>query len=98
MKNMYNYMYEFEWDEGKNLLNVLKHGISFHEAQAAFEDKNQVTYEDSKHSTREQRYFCIDRSETGHIITVRFTIRNNKIRIIGAGRWRLGRKLYEKKN
>ncbi|MDD5422490.1 MAG: BrnT family toxin, partial [Candidatus Omnitrophica bacterium] len=30
------------------------------------------------------------------IVTVRFTRRGNKIRIIGAGYWRKGRKYYEK--
>lgn len=28
-------------------------------------------------------------------MTVRFTYRNNKIRIIGAGYWRQGKKVYE---
>ena len=32
------------------------------------------------------------------IVTVRFTVRNNKIRIIGAGYWRKGKKIYEKEN
>jgi uncharacterized DUF497 family protein len=27
----------FEWDEGKNAANLLKHGISFEEAQLIFE-------------------------------------------------------------
>lgn len=34
----------------------------------------------------------------GGIMTVRFTYRNNKIRIIGAGYWRKGKKLYEEEN
>jgi hypothetical protein len=32
------------------------------------------------------------------IITVRFTYREGKIRIIGAGYWRKGKKYYEKKD
>ena len=32
------------------------------------------------------------------IATVRFTMRDSKIRIIGAGYWRKGQKLYEKEN
>ncbi len=31
-------------------------------------------------------------------MTVRFTIRDNKIRIFGAGYWREGKKKYEEKN
>jgi hypothetical protein len=34
----------------------------------------------------------------GGIITVRFTFRNNTIRIFGAGYWRKGKKTYEEKN
>ena len=30
-------------------------------------------------------------------MTVRFTYRNEIVRIIGAGYWRAGRKIYEKK-
>ncbi|MEI6747001.1 MAG: hypothetical protein WCL34_13640 [Methylococcaceae bacterium] len=32
------------------------------------------------------------------ILTVRFTYRHNRIRIIGAGYWRKGKKIYEKEN
>lgn len=32
------------------------------------------------------------------ILTVRFIYRENKIRIIGAGYWRKGKKTYEEKN
>jgi hypothetical protein len=32
------------------------------------------------------------------VVTVRFTWRRNVIRIIGAGYWRKGKRLYEKQN
>ena len=32
------------------------------------------------------------------VLTVRFTYRDSKIRIIGAGYWRKGKKIYEKEN
>lgn len=32
------------------------------------------------------------------VATVRFTVRNDKIRIFGAGYWRQGKKIYEKEN
>jgi uncharacterized DUF497 family protein len=86
---------EFEWDEGKNKINVLKHGLSFHEAQKAFLDSNRIIFLDVKHSSREKRYFCVGKTTAGTIATIRFTIRNDRIRIIGAGYWREGRKIYE---
>ena len=89
---------KFEWDEKKNRENIRKHNISFFDAQNAFFDKNRIITIDIKHSTKtEKRYFCFG-SVDEKIITVRFTIRDNRIRIFGAGYWREGRKKYEKEN
>jgi uncharacterized DUF497 family protein len=89
---------KFEWDDNKDELNQKKHGISFTDAQRAFLDKCRVIAEDLDHSNdKEQRYFCFGNVEGG-IVTVRFTMRKNSIRIIGAGYWRKGKKLYEKEN
>jgi len=89
---------EFEWDEGKNTFNIAKHGLSFYEAQDAFFDKQRVILHDPTHSSVEKRYFCIGKTSRGDIATVRFTIRNGHIRIIGAGYWRKGKKIYERQN
>jgi hypothetical protein len=83
----------FEWDENKSVENVRKHGVSFESAQRAFLDMKRKIYHDEKHSTGEDRYFCYGMVER-EILTVRFTIRKDKIRIIGAGYWRKGRKAY----
>ncbi len=89
----------FEWDEAKNLENQEKHGVSFYDAQHAFKDDRRVIAEDVVHSQDEKRYFCFGlNQENSGILTVRFTYRNNQIRIIGAGYWRKGRKLYEQEN
>ena len=87
----------FEWDETKNNANVEKHGVSFDFAQQAFFDMNRVIAEDLSHSEVEKRFFCIG-SVDGEILTVRFTWRNTKIRIFGAGYWRKGKQFYEKEN
>src|SRR4029077_6839786 len=47
---------------------------------------------DEGHSENEPRLFCIGRSGSGGILTVRFTYRGDCIRIIGAGHWRKGRR------
>lgn len=86
---------EFEWNDSKNVENLVKHRLSFDEAQEAFFDKERVILLDKKHSSAEKRYFCIGKTINGSIATVRFTIRNNHIRIIGAGYWRKGKKIYE---
>ena len=89
----------FEWEEAKNLENQEKHGVSFYDAQYAFKDGRRVIAEDPVHSQGEKRYFCFGlNQENSGILTVRFTYRNNQIRIVGAGYWRKGRKIYEQEN
>lgn len=90
---------DFEWNERKNLENQDKHGVSFEEAQYAFLDNNRVIAEDLAHSLGEMRYFCFGMNKKGDgVLTVRFTYRNGKIRIFGAGYWRKGKKIYEQAN
>ena len=88
---------KLEWDASKDKQNQDKHGVSFEFAQYAFADPNRVIAEDLSHSQKEKRFYCFGKVGDG-IITVRFTFRGNVIRIIGAGYWRKGRKLYENEN
>ena len=87
----------FEWSAGKDLLNQVKHGVSFELAQHAFADPRRVIAADHSHSTSERRYFCFGRVGSG-ILTVRFTWRDGTIRIFGAGYWRKGKRIYEEEN
>lgn len=87
----------FEWDTIKDNLNQEKHGVSFRLAQYAFLDPNRIIAKDLKHSKEEERYYCFGKVED-EIITIRFTYRKSVIRIIGAGYWRKGKVVYEKKN
>jgi len=87
----------FEWDLEKDLINQIKHGVSFGEAQYAFLDPHRVIAEDLSHGDHERRYYCFGRTGGG-ILTVRFTYRGGKIRIFGAGYWRRGKAIYEREN
>jgi uncharacterized protein len=66
-------------------------------AQFAFADLRRVIAEDLTHSTKEKRYYCFGWLEGG-VLTVRFTYRNEIIRIFGAGYWRRGKEIYEREN
>jgi uncharacterized DUF497 family protein len=90
-------MIRFEWDASKSHENQAKHGVSFELAQYAFADPRRVIAEDLEHSGSEKRYYCFGRVGEGSL-TVRFTYRANSIRIIGAGYWRKGKKIYEAQN
>ncbi|MBM4164406.1 MAG: BrnT family toxin [Lentisphaerae bacterium] len=87
----------FEWDAAKNGQNRQKHGVNFAIAQYAFADPHRVILADEEHSVDEARYYCVGRVGDG-VLTVRFTYRNNVIRIFGAGYWRKGKRLYEEQN
>ena len=68
--------------------------MSFAEAQQAFFDPRR---RDLAHSIAEERFYCIGQFDDG-ILTVRFTMRGDTIRIYGAGYWREGKKAYEEAN
>ncbi len=87
----------FEWNPKKDQDNQSKHGVSFTTAQYAFGDPDRVIAEDVSHSKTEKRYYCFGKVGDG-ILTVRFTFRKGVIRIIGAGYWRKGKRIYEKEN
>ncbi len=91
------YFGSFVWNQNKEAINLKTHRLDFKKATDAFFDPYRIIATDEVHSADEPRYFCIGKVGK-KVATVRFTYRENKIRIIGAGFWRKGRKFYEKKN
>ncbi len=90
----------FEWDDAKDRVNRInrdKHGVSFELAQLAFVDPRRVIAKDLSHSGSEARYFCLG-LVGGGVMTVRFTYRAKRVRIVGAGYWRKGKKVYDETN
>lgn len=85
----------FEWDSNKNAANVKKHGIDFASATEVFSDPAMLTLE-SRHAGEEPRYLGI--GKVGALtVTVVFTLRGDRVRIISARRSRFEeRKRYEK--
>ena len=83
----------FCWNDEKEAENILKHGVSFSHAAWAFQDPCRVVFRDAKHSGTEERWFCIGKVDE-KMMTVRFTYRGDKIRIIGSGYWRSARRYY----
>ena len=75
---------EFEWYPSKAERNLRKHGVSFHEASTTFGDRRLLTVPDVEHSLTEERYLAIGKSEQGRLITLVFTDRDERIRLISA--------------
>ncbi len=88
---------QFEWDLAKEAINVQKHDVNFYLASQVFDDHKRVIFMDEKHGHYERRMFCVGLVNK-RVLTVRFVLRAERIRIIGAGYWRKGVRLYEKKN
>jgi len=75
---------EFEWDENKNVENIKKHGVSFEEAELAFDDEYGIERFDEFNSDEEIRYRLIALSPV-RLLFVLYTIREEEIiRLISA--------------
>ncbi|MBU3978419.1 BrnT family toxin [Patescibacteria group bacterium] len=73
----------FEWDKGNHDKNFKKHNISNQEAEEVFINDPKFILSDRKHSSeKEARYMLWGRTNHKKAITIIFTIRNEKIRII----------------
>lgn len=91
---------EFEWDEQKNQTNIIKHGISFQEAQEVFNDPKLLTYVDDRFDYDEIRELSIGQlflpEQPVIVVLVVHTDRNGVTRIISARRAnKKERKRYE---
>lgn len=75
----------FEWDENKNKINKVKHGLSFEEAKEVFYDDNAILFDDPDHSIGEERFLIIGETGAEKICIVSHCYRNESIiRIISA--------------
>ncbi|MFH1830242.1 MAG: BrnT family toxin [Pseudomonadota bacterium] len=93
-----NTEYAFEWDIERELENLSKHGVSFMVAIEVFADPEVIHLEDKKHSSAEDRFYAVGRTSNGEVVTVRYIVRGQTIRIFGAAKWRKWRRFYEREN
>lgn len=83
-----------EFDPDKEAANLAKHGVDFSSARKVFEDPMRMIVPNKAHSAAEPRFYAVGHNGRG-ILTVRFTLRGETIRVIGAGYWRKQKKSYE---
>ena len=76
----------FEWHPQKAASNASKHGVTFEEAQAVFDDPFAAIFLDDDHSDQEEREIIIGHSVEQQILLVSFTQRGETVRIISARR------------
>ena len=73
----------FEWDERKRRSNLGKHGLDFFDVSAVFEAPHILV--PSAHEGEEERFLAIGVFE-GRLVTVVYTERGERLRIISARR------------
>ena len=72
----------YQWDKTKAQVNRRKHGVSFADAVAVFEDDWAITIADDYPD--EERFATIGRDILGRILIVVYTWRGDDIRVISA--------------
>ncbi|NQU63235.1 MAG: BrnT family toxin [SAR324 cluster bacterium] len=88
----------FEWDQGNSTKNWEKHGVSQSECEQAFFN-SPVAILPSSTGSGESRLVLLSKSNKGCLLTIIFTIRKTKIRVISArGMSKKERSIYDKEN
>jgi uncharacterized DUF497 family protein len=77
---------EFAWDRRKARSNLIKHGISFEEAQTVFLDDDARLIDDPDHSEDERRFVLLGYSSRARCLIVSHCYRESDavIRLISA--------------
>ena len=76
----------FDWDEGNGRKSVEKHDVSPAEAEQIFFNDPLLIVEDASHSVRELRLHALGRTDSGRLLHISFTLREDGrlIRVISA--------------
>jgi uncharacterized protein len=79
---------EFAWDRRKARSNLVKHGVSFEEAQTVFLDESARLIDDPDHSEEEERFVLLGYSFQARCLIVSHCYRESDsvIRLISARR------------
>lgn len=84
----------FDWDRANIDKNWQRHRVAFYECEEIF-FRDPVIVPDRGHSSGELRYFAFGETVRGRLLTVVFTIRNKKARVVsGRDMSRKERKKY----
>jgi hypothetical protein len=88
----------FEWDRGNSGKNEKKHGVTDRESEEIFFNQPLLVSRSEK-GHAEIRYAALGKTYGSRLLTVVFTVRSGKIRVISARPMgRKERELYEKED
>lgn len=74
----------FEWDKGNREKNEKKHDVFAKEIEQAFDNDPKIIFSDELHSLKEKRYGMYGITSEHKQLSIVFTIRKEKIRVITA--------------
>ena len=74
----------FEWDEGNVVKNWETDKVSQKECEEVFVNHPRVIVKDTKHSQVEDRFVILGITNKSRKLTIIFTLRGDKIRVISA--------------
>ncbi|MBN2424905.1 MAG: BrnT family toxin [Calditrichaceae bacterium] len=74
----------FQWDEGNLEKNREKHKVTQNECEQVFFNLPLIVADDTKHSTKEKRWYLFGQTDSSRLLFVVFTVRKNLIRVISA--------------
>jgi len=74
----------FEWDAGNSDKNWSRHAVRQVEVEQALLSRPLVVNADVRHSQKEPRFIALGRTDAGRRLTVVFTVRGTRVRVISA--------------
>lgn len=74
----------FDWDAGNAQKSWVSHRVTQAESEEVFFNLPVFVLEDAKHSGRERRYNVLGRTNADRLLSVIFTIRGDRVRVISA--------------
>ena len=74
----------FQWDEGNDQKNFIKHGVTQAECEEVFFNSPLLVADDEGHSQGEVRYYVLGQTDASRLLFVVFTVRGDALRVISA--------------
>ena len=72
----------FDWNKANKRKNLIKHQVYYKECEEIFYNKPLDFFQDEKHSIKEKRYGAFGQTNKKRRLTIIFTVRNKKIRVV----------------
>jgi uncharacterized protein len=74
----------FEWDKHNSEKIKTRHGVSPAECEQVFFNLPVIAGDDQRHSETESRFYVLGQTDSGRLLFLVFTVRNDKARVISA--------------